>query len=77
VVALYTPTSPSSRAGRDLEAHGDILHAVTFRVADLGRAEAHLRDHGVAIAERDADTIVADPADTFGAVMGFTVRRFA
>ncbi len=76
VIALSTPTSPSSRAGRDLEAHGDILHAVTFRVADLGRAEAHLRDHGVAIAERDADTIVADPADTFGAVMGFTVRRF-
>jgi catechol 2,3-dioxygenase-like lactoylglutathione lyase family enzyme len=74
VVALSEPTSAGSLAGEDHARHGDILHAVTFHVGDLGRAEAHLRGSGVDILERDGATIVADPATTFGAVMAFTVR---
>jgi catechol 2,3-dioxygenase-like lactoylglutathione lyase family enzyme len=74
VVALSTPTTDHSLAADDHARNGDILHALTFRVADLDRAEAHLRRHGVGVHLRDDATLVADPADTFGAVLGFTVR---
>jgi hypothetical protein len=66
--------SADSLAGRDHARHGDILHSVTFRVADLDRAEAHLRAHGVALAARDDATLIADPASTYGAVLGFTTE---
>jgi catechol 2,3-dioxygenase-like lactoylglutathione lyase family enzyme len=74
VVALSTPTTSDSLAGQDHARHGDILHSLTFRVVDLDRAEAHLRNHGIGIAGRDDETILADPTDTFGALLGFTVR---
>jgi catechol 2,3-dioxygenase-like lactoylglutathione lyase family enzyme len=76
VVALSTPSTSDSLAGQDYARHGDILHSVTFRVVDLDRAEAHLRRHGIAIAGRDDETLLADPTDTFGAMLGFTVRTF-
>jgi catechol 2,3-dioxygenase-like lactoylglutathione lyase family enzyme len=72
VVALSTPMSAGSLAGRDHARNGDILHSLTFRVADLDTAEAHLRAHGVALAGRDDTTIVADPESTYGAVLAFT-----
>jgi len=75
VVALSTPMSADSLAGRDHARHGDILHSLTFAVADLDRAATHLRAHGVGVAGRDDTTLVADPADTFGAVLAFTVER--
>jgi catechol 2,3-dioxygenase-like lactoylglutathione lyase family enzyme len=76
VLALSTPGSADSLAGRDHARHGDILHSLTFRVTDLDRAAAHLRHHGIGVAARDDTTLIADPADTHGAVLGFTVGRF-
>jgi catechol 2,3-dioxygenase-like lactoylglutathione lyase family enzyme len=74
VVALSTPTTADSLAGRDHARHGDILHSLTFRVADLDRAEAHLRANGIGPAARDDTTLIADPAATYGAVLGFTTE---
>ena len=74
VVVLAMPTSADSLAGRDHGRHGDILHSLTFRVADLDRAEAHLRAHGIALAVRDDTTLITDPTTTYGAVLGFTTE---
>jgi catechol 2,3-dioxygenase-like lactoylglutathione lyase family enzyme len=71
VVALSSPMSADSLAGRDHARHGDILHSLTFRVADLDAAEAHLRAHGIGVAGRDDETLVADPDTTYGAVLAF------
>jgi catechol 2,3-dioxygenase-like lactoylglutathione lyase family enzyme len=76
MVALSTPMSAGSLAGRDHARNGDILHSLTFRVGDLEVAEAHLRAHGVALAGRDDTTIVADPDSTYGAVFAFTTGGF-
>jgi catechol 2,3-dioxygenase-like lactoylglutathione lyase family enzyme len=76
VVALSTPTTADSLAGRDHARHGDILHSLTFRVADLDRAEAHLGAHGVGSAARDDTTLIADPTATYGAVLGFTTESY-
>ena len=76
VVALSTPMSADSLAGRDHARNGDILHSLTFRVADLDRAERHLRAHGIGLTARDGTTLIADPAGTHGAVLGFTTESF-
>ena len=75
VVELAQPKSADSWIGSDLAGHGDIPHAMTFKVADLGRAEEHVTGLGIAIAWRSDDTIVLDPADMANAVVGFTVRE--
>lgn len=75
VVELATPLRPGSLAGRDLAAFGDTLHAVAFTVADLDRVSAHLGALGIGVAARDDTTILADPADTFGAAFRFTTGR--
>jgi catechol 2,3-dioxygenase-like lactoylglutathione lyase family enzyme len=72
VVEVATPTGGESLAAADLKANGDILHAVTWRVADLDRAERHLNANGIRVLDRDATTLIADPGDTFGAPMRFT-----
>jgi len=44
-------------------------------VADLEVAARHLEQCGVTIVDRDDETLVTDPADTFGAPFRFTTRR--
>jgi hypothetical protein len=75
VVELAQPTSSTSWIGQDLAAHGDIPHAMTFKVADLGAAENHVKGLGIDIGWRSDETIVLDPADMANAVVGFTVRE--
>jgi catechol 2,3-dioxygenase-like lactoylglutathione lyase family enzyme len=75
VVELARPTAPGTRAAADLEANGEIVHALTFRVRDLDRAAAHAARRSVGVAERRDDTLVLDPADTFGAPIALTTRR--
>jgi catechol 2,3-dioxygenase-like lactoylglutathione lyase family enzyme len=75
LVELAQPLRADSRAAHDLAANGEIVHAVTFRVRDLDRAAAHAADQSVGIAERRDDTLVLDPADTFGAVIALTTWR--
>jgi hypothetical protein len=75
VVEIAQPKSEDSWIGRDLAAHGNIPHAMTFKVADLAAAEKHVATCGVAIAWRSDETIYLDPAAVANAVVGFTVRE--
>ena len=74
VVELAQPKSPDSWIGKDLAEHGDLPHAMTFKVVDLGAAEKHVASLGIGVAWRSDDTIVLDPADMKNSVVGFTVR---
>jgi catechol 2,3-dioxygenase-like lactoylglutathione lyase family enzyme len=71
VVCLSAPMSADSLAGRDHARNGDIFHSLTFRVADLDRADTHLRNHGIGVVGRDDTTLIADPTDAYGAVLAF------
>jgi hypothetical protein len=72
IVELATPLSADSLAGIDQARNGDIMHAVTWKVVDLARAEEYLRSKGIRALAKDESMLVADPNDTFGAVMRFT-----
>lgn len=74
VVELLQPASKGSLAGVDLERHGEILHAVTFKVKDVDAAEGYLRGKKVRTERLDRDTLVLNREDAFGAVLAFTQR---
>jgi len=50
----------------------DTYHAITWKVADLERAESHLLAQGVRIQMRSDDTVVTDPTTSLGIPWGFT-----
>jgi len=50
-------------------------HAMAFTVEDLDHVASHLTDTGVAVLDRDDTTIIADPADSYGAPFRFTTWR--
>lgn len=52
----------------------DTYHSITWKVADLERAERHLHSRGVGIEMRSADTIVTDPDTSLGIPWGFTSK---
>jgi catechol 2,3-dioxygenase-like lactoylglutathione lyase family enzyme len=52
----------------------DCYHAITWRVADLNRAERHLSAEGVRIRSRSIDTLVTDPVTSLGIPWGFTTK---
>ena len=52
----------------------DTYHAITWKVADLKRAERHLRAQGVLIQSRSNETIITDPDTSLGIPWGFTSR---
>ena len=66
VVELAQPTDPAGAAARELEANGEILHAVSFAVRDLARAEAFLRGLGLEPARSDG-ALELGPDAAFGA----------
>jgi hypothetical protein len=73
IVELSTPIDGDSLAAKDFQENGDACHAVAFQVRDLDQADAYLAGKQIGVVARDADTIIADPADTFGAPFRFTV----
>lgn len=75
VVELAEPVGGEGLLAADLAAHGELPHAVTFQVADIDAARHHVAAAGVKLAGDDGQTITVDPADCFGAVVAFTVRR--
>lgn len=75
IVELAVPTTEQSLAAKDLLANGDACHAVCFLVHDLDQVAAHLGARGIGIAGRDDETLLAEPADTFGAPFRFTTWR--
>jgi catechol 2,3-dioxygenase-like lactoylglutathione lyase family enzyme len=72
IVELAAPTTPDSLAAGDVAAFGDTLHAVTWRVPSLDVAAQYLAAKGVPVIGRDDNTILADPAQTFGGPLRFT-----
>jgi catechol 2,3-dioxygenase-like lactoylglutathione lyase family enzyme len=72
-VEVAQPTRADSDAGRDL-ARRTTFHAVTFLVADLDRATAHLESKGVRTERRGPGHVVANRDDCFGVNFRFTDR---
>ena len=70
-VELTMPIGPGL-AQDDLKQHGEIMHAITFRVRDLAAAEAHMRTHAISVRDRTDQTITLDPDDTYGAIFRLT-----
>ena len=71
VVELAMPVAPGL-AQDDLKKHGEIMHAVTFRVRDLAAAEVYMRTQAVGVRDRTAQTLTLDPDDTYGAIFRLT-----
>jgi catechol 2,3-dioxygenase-like lactoylglutathione lyase family enzyme len=72
IVELAIPVRGGTIAAADQAAHGEIHHAATFLVADLDRAEQYLTGKGLKVIDRDATTLVSDPATTHGAAFRWT-----
>ena len=68
VVELATPTTDGSLAAADMAANGEIFHAATFRVRDLGQAEKYLQSKGIEPLASDETTLLTRPETTTGAV---------
>jgi hypothetical protein len=75
VLQISVPDDARSLAWSDLAANGETLHAVAFTVVDLDAAETYLRRRGLTILDRDAETLLVDPATSFGAPYRFTTFR--
>jgi catechol 2,3-dioxygenase-like lactoylglutathione lyase family enzyme len=75
VLELAQPTSADSRLAQDLAQHGELPHALTFKVSDLDAVAHHAATAGIGVAERSDISIVLEPADLSNAVVGFTTRR--
>jgi hypothetical protein len=70
----YAVPDPGTPAHEDWakDDPNDTYHSITWKVADLERAERHLLAHGVRIAARSDDTLITDPATSLGVPWGFT-----
>jgi hypothetical protein len=70
----YAVPDPGTRAYADWveDDPNDTYHAITWKVADLERAERHLQAQGVRIQVRSEDTLVTDPTTSLGIPWGFT-----
>jgi hypothetical protein len=55
-------------------APNDTYHSLTWQVADLEHAAAHLKSQGVGIRSRTEDALVTDPETSIGVPWGFTTR---
>jgi hypothetical protein len=73
VIEIAIP-DPGTDAFRNWQkrAPNDTYHALTWKVADLDRAERHLAAEGVRIRARSPDTLITDPATSLGIPWGFT-----
>jgi len=75
VVELAAPTSPTSLLGCDVATHGELPHAVTFRVVDLDVAERHATTIGIRTLDRGQGALVLNPDDLHGAVVAFIEHK--
>lgn len=74
---LAEPSGPGP-VQRDLDRFGHaVLHACTFRVADLGAVREQLDREEFALESETATTLVADPLGTSGSRFGFTTTVLA
>jgi catechol 2,3-dioxygenase-like lactoylglutathione lyase family enzyme len=72
VIEAAQPLSATSAEGRDLEANGEGVHAVTFKTLNLTRAAEFLKSKKQRIQAENANSFVLNVEDSFGMPMGFT-----
>ena len=72
MIEAAQPLSLNSPEGRDLEANGEGVHAVTFKTLNLKRAADFLKSKGQRIEAEHANSFMLDIDDSFGMPMGFT-----
>ncbi len=72
VIEAAQPLSTSSPEGRDLEANGEGVHAVTFKTLNLTRAADFLKSKKQRIEPEHVNSFVLNVDDSFGMPMGFT-----
>ena len=75
VVELATPTTDGSLAAADMAANGEIFHAATFRVRDLGQAEKYLQSKGIEPLASDETTLLTRPETTHGVPFRWTTAE--
>jgi catechol 2,3-dioxygenase-like lactoylglutathione lyase family enzyme len=70
----YAVPDPGTAAHDDWSAAApdDTYHTITWQVADLDRAAAHLQEQGVAFRSRTAEAVVTDPETSLGIPWVFT-----
>jgi catechol 2,3-dioxygenase-like lactoylglutathione lyase family enzyme len=72
VIQLSKPLEDGTLAAADAEKFGDSHHAAAFRVQNIDDTEAYLNSKGVATLARDEETLLTDPATTFGVPFRWT-----
>lgn len=75
VVELATPTADGTLAADDMAANGEIFHAATFRVKDLGQAEKYLQSKGIEPLASDETTLLTRPETTHGVPFRWTTAE--
>ncbi|MFG1924539.1 VOC family protein [Cryptosporangium sp. NPDC048952] len=74
LLKLVQPLDDTSDLGRHVAKYGNMIYAVTFRVADLDSAEGWLAKKNIRTSRPTPTTVAADPADTWGAPYFFTTE---
>lgn len=74
---LAQPASPDSAAAEDLEACGEILHAVTFEVVDAAGAAVHLAQRGLEVERPGRGLVTVNPNDALGVRLRFIEGTFS
>jgi catechol 2,3-dioxygenase-like lactoylglutathione lyase family enzyme len=74
IVELATPTDDGTLAAADFAANGQIFHAATFRVTDLGQAEKYLNSKGIETLASDGSTLLTKPETTHGVPFRWTTE---
>ncbi|HEX2171576.1 MAG TPA: VOC family protein [Dehalococcoidia bacterium] len=75
VIEVMQPASADSEIARFIEERGPRIHSVTFKVKDLDRAAAYLRQKGLGLLDTPAPrSFTINPADLLGARYSFTDR---
>jgi hypothetical protein len=76
VIELAQPTDDTTALAKSVAAGDNSVYSVTFKVADLDRARAHLEAHSIGV-DSDGEVLRADPADCHGARYEFTTEQVA
>jgi catechol 2,3-dioxygenase-like lactoylglutathione lyase family enzyme len=72
LLQLAQPLDDESPLGAHVAQWGNMIYGITFKVNDLGAAEAWLTKKGIGTSRPREGLLAADPADTFGAPYFFT-----
>jgi len=72
VVQLSKPVTEGTIAAEDFAKNKEIHHAAAFKVLNLDDTEAYFKEKGIATVANDGQTLITDPATTFGVPFRWT-----